>query len=190
MSLTVHSYGHHQPKRPSSVRRRRMEHSKSDLNANSRLTQSSSHENCSCFVSTNPSSSSRHFENTLKVLDKKRNFRKTFSLSSIREESQTFLDLELEIADRLRELKEKSAISLSRLNLDEDDDGIIYFMSRDRSGSTNLKMRFVNSLSNLSTMIRNGINKINDNGKFCLEKISNNNIVYMHCVCTLILVVK
>lgn len=168
MSLTVHSYGHHQqlPKRPSVNRRRRMEHSKSDLNNNSRLTQSTSHENCNCFVSTNPGSSSRHFENTLKVLDKKRNFRKTFSLSSIREESQSFLDLELEIADRLRELKEKSAISLSRLNLDEDDDGIIYFMSRDRTGSTNLKMRFVNSLSNLSTIIRNGINKINDNGKF------------------------
>ena len=162
-----------------------MEQSRSDISNNSRLTPSSSHENCNCFVSTNPGSSSRHFENTLKVLDKKRNFRKTFSLSSIREEPQSFLDLELEIADRLREIKEKSAIHLSRLNLEEDDDGIIYFMSRDRSGSTNLKMRFVNSLSNLSTMIRNGINKINDNGK-CIEKFHKNNIVYMHCVCILI----
>lgn len=171
MSLK-HSYGHHHQKRPS-VRRRRMENKKSDINNMSRLTSSSSHENCSCFVSTNPGSSSRHFQNTLTVLEKKRNgFRKTFSLSSIREEPRTALDLELEAASRLRELREKCAISLTKLNnLDDDDDDdneIIYFMSRDRTGSTNLKMRFVNSLSNLSTIIRNGINQINDNGKLSM----------------------
>lgn len=158
------SYGQHHQKRPS-VRRRRMENFRRDSNNNSRLT-CSSHENCNCFVSSNPGSSSRHFENTLKVLEKKgSSFRRTISLSSIREESSA-LDLELQISDRLRELKEKCAISLSKLNnLDEDDDDIIYFMSRDRNGSTNLKMRFVNSLSNLSTIIRTGINQINDNGK-------------------------
>lgn len=161
------SYG--QQKRPS-VRRRRMEYNnRGDINNNNcRLTSSSSHENCTCFVSNNPGQSSRHFENTLKVLERKKNtnFRKTFSLSSIREEPKTALELELQVSERLRELKEKCAISLSKLNSFDEDDEIIYFMSRDRNGSTNLKMRFVNSLSSLSTMIRTGINQINDNGKF------------------------
>lgn len=161
------SYGHHQ-KRPPSRRRRRMENCRSD-GTGAKMTSSSSHENCSCFVSNSPGSSSRHFDNTLKVLEKKSKFlRKTFSLSSICEEPPIDpLDLEFDIAERLRELRESHAISLSKLNeISDEDDGIIYFMSRDRSGTTNLKMRFVNSLSNLSTLIRNGINKINDNGKF------------------------
>jgi hypothetical protein len=114
------------------------------------------------------------------VLDKKRggggNLRKASSLSNIPEEPpHTALDLELEIVDRLREIREKYPTNpnLSKIPDDDDEydrkvssnDEIIYFLSRDRNGKTNLKMRFVNSLSNLSTIIRNGINKINDNGK-------------------------
>ncbi|KAG5676819.1 hypothetical protein PVAND_006626 [Polypedilum vanderplanki] len=156
----INSYG--QSKKRPLNRRRKMENNKND-----KMTISSSHENCNCFISNTPGSSSRHFENTLKVLDKKRNLsRKTISLSSIREEPQSLLDLEFDIAERLRELRERNSISLNKLNeIANEDDDIIYFMSRDRNGSTNLKMKFVNSLSNLSTMIRNGINVINDNGK-------------------------
>jgi hypothetical protein len=158
----ISSYGHHNKKRPP-TRALKM-----DTGRNDGLTVSSSHDNCNCFVSNNPGSSSRHFDNTLKVLEKKRNLnRKATNLCSIREEPPSLLDLEFDIAERLHELRESSSGTLSRL--DSADDGIIYFMSRDRNGSTNLKMRFVNSLSNLSTMIRNGINKINDNGKSILN---------------------
>lgn len=135
---------------------------------------SSSHENCNCFISNNPSSSSRHFENTLKVIDKKRNnnIKRASSLSSILEEPPTSLDIELEVIERLKELKtnENSALNKNsdfkgllerKLDVKNENDEAIYFLSKDRNGATTLRMKFINSLNNLSSSIRNGIN-----GKF------------------------
>lgn len=134
-------------------------------------TSSSSHENCSCFISTNPSGSSRHFENTLKVIDKKRtnNIKRASSLSSILEEPPSSLDIELEVIDRLRELKsnENNCSALNsdfkgllerKLDDEKENNEAIYFLSKDRNGATTLRMKFVNSLNNLSSSIRNGIN--------------------------------
>lgn len=161
--MSFFSYGRKHKK--SSSRHRRMDKFDNSRNDSSdRLSTSSSHEDCSCYVSKNPGSSSRHFENTFKVLDKKKIVRKASSLSSISEEPQTSLELELEIVDRLREIREEKFKSVNTNGETENDNEIIYFMSRDRHGTPNLKMRFVNSLSSLSTIIRNGINKINDNG--------------------------
>lgn len=154
MSKMSYSYG---VKKNS--RRKRMENS----------ATSSAHENCGCFISNNPSSSSRHFENTLKVIEKKRNssIKRASSLSSILEEPPSSLDIELEVIDRLKEFKsvENSTNSeirnLIERKLDEtssDDKESIYFLARDRNGATTLRMRFVNSLNTLSSSIKNGIN--------------------------------
>lgn len=144
-------------------RRKRMENS----------ATSSCHENCSCFISNNPSTSSRHFENTFKVIEKKHNknnLKKASSLSSILEEPPSSLEIELEVIDRLREkLKsDESSVNsdiknLLERTLDENSennkkDEAIYFLSKDRSGATTLRMKFVNSLNNLSSSIKNGIN--------------------------------
>lgn len=132
----------------------------------------SSHENCNCFISDNPSGSSRHFENTLRVIERKRNqsaIKRASSLSSILEEPPTALDLELEVIERLRELN--SSESASECNLknflekhvvnEEENVQKIYFLSKDRTGATSLRMKFIHSLNNLSSSIKNGIN-----GKF------------------------
>lgn len=154
MSKMTYSYG---VKKNS--RKKRMENS----------ATSSAHENCGCFITKNPGSSSRHFENTLKVIEKKRNssIKRASSLSSILEEPPSSLDIELEVIDRLKELKSGEISTSSELRnllerkLDEtacDDKESIYFLSKDRSGATTLRMKFVNSLNNLSSSIRNGIN--------------------------------
>jgi hypothetical protein len=132
---------------------------------------SSSHDNCSCFISNSPSSSSRHFENTLKVLEKKRNnsnIKRASSLSSILEEPPSSLDIELEVIDRLKELKSSESDLKKFLerkldkNVDDNQDSAsdqkIYFLSKDQSGATTLRMKFVNSLNNLSSSIKSGIN--------------------------------
>lgn len=141
---------------------------RSSRSSNKKMDTSSCHENCNCFISNNPSGSSRHFENTLKVIEKKRNsstLKRASSLSSILEEPPTSLDLELEVIDRLRELNssEKSASNCVLKHLLEkrvDDDECvqkIYFLAKDRSGATTLRMKFINSLNNLSSSIKNGI---------------------------------
>lgn len=156
MSKLSYSYG---VKRRS---KRRMENS----------ATSSSHDNCSCFISNSPSSSSRHFENTLKVLEKKRNnsnIKRASSLSSILEEPPSSLDIELEVIDRLKELKSSESDlkkflerKLDKNVADNDEDSAsdqkIYFLSKDQSGATTLRMKFVNSLNNLSSSIKSGIN--------------------------------
>lgn len=161
MSKISYSYGARRSSRSSwSLKKNRMD------------TSVSHDKNCNCFISKNPSGSSRHFENTLKVIEKKRSqstIKRASSLSSILEEPPTSLDLELEVIDRLRELNasENSASNCDFKNLlekrVEDDENVqkIYFLAKDRNGATTLRMKFVNSLNNLSSSIRNGIN-----GKF------------------------
>lgn len=146
-----------------------------------RMDTSSSHENCNCFISNNPSGSSRHFENTFKVIEKKRNsstIKRASSLSSILEEPPTSLDLELEVIDRLRDLNasENSATNcdfkhLLEKRIEDGEESVqkIYFLSKDRTGATTLRMKFVNSLNNLSSSIRNGIS-----GKFFIN-------IFRHC---------
>jgi hypothetical protein len=133
-------------------------------------TSVSHDKNCNCFISNSPSGSSRHFENTLKVIEKKRNnnIKRASSLSSILEEPPTSLDLELQAIDRLRELNENGASncdfkSLLEKRVVEDDEEVqkIYFLAKDRMGATTLRMKFVNSLNNLSSSIKSGIS-----GKF------------------------
>lgn len=156
MSKMTYSYGVKK-----NTRKKRMEDS----------ATSSAHENCGQFISKSPSGASRHFENTFKVIEKKRNssIKRASSLSSILEEPPSSLDIELEVLDRLKELKsgENSTNSSSELirsllerKLDEksDDKETIYFLSKDRNGATTLRMKFINSLNNLSSSIRSGIN--------------------------------
>lgn len=157
MSKISYSYGARRSSRSSWSQKNRMD------------TNVSHNKNCSCFISNNPSGSSRHFENTLKVIEKKRNqstIKRASSLSSILEEPPTSLDLELEVIDRLRELKsnENSALNCDFINLLEKriegdkDVQEIYFLAKDRNGATTLRMKFINSLNNLSSSIKNGIN--------------------------------
>lgn len=144
--------------------------SRSSWSFKKRMDTSITHDkNCNCFISKNPSGSSRHFENTLKVIEKRSTIKRASSLSSILEEPPTSLDLELEVIDRLRELNssENSASNCDFKNLlekrIEDDENVqkIYFLAKDRTGATTLRMKFVNSLNDLSSSIKNGIN-----GKF------------------------
>jgi hypothetical protein len=151
-------------------RKRRME---SDKIAHTKsAAASSSHDNCGCFISNNPGNSSRHFDNTFQVvLNKRKSLKQANYLSSIKEEPPSLLELELEVASRLRDLQKSvdtsnntSVKENSDIVNDKNDDGYIYFLTRNRDGATSLRMKFINSLSNLSSSIKNGIN-----GKFLLK---------------------
>ena len=124
------------------------------------------HESCNCFISNNPSGSSRHFENTLKVIEKKKSKRPS-NLTSILEEPPSSLELELEVLSRLRDLNsaENGAKNFDfkhffekRFESEPENVQKIYFLSKNRTGATTLRMKFVNSLNHLSDSIKNGIN--------------------------------
>lgn len=113
-------------------------------------------------ISKNPGNSSNNFENTIKLLEnqvkrKRGALRHCSSLSSITEEPPSYLELELEARDRLRNICDKNCTFI----FNEHDDAIrnyIYYVAR-KNGQLYIKSK------RTSTGLSNINKSIDDDGK-------------------------